>query len=417
MLGVSHSSLVGKGVGSESRFGSSLISWVRMPPDHPSHPDSFQRTFLLLAVGAISLLFLWMVKSFLLALLLSAITAGLCQPLHRRLVDRLGGRTVLASILLILSLTVLVIGPLSVLLGVVVGQAVEITQEIRPWVEHRIANPEVFSVWLDKIPFRDSLPIESIFPGREKLIASAGDAIQSAGSIVVDGLAAAGRGTARFLLQLFIFLYGVFFFLLSGRDTLDRILHLSPLDDEDEREIVDRFLSVTRATLKGSLLIGGIQGLMVGLAFAIAGVPGAAFWGTIVVVMSVIPGIGAPIVWIPAVLWLLSAGHLTAAGLLAGWCGLVVGSIDNVLRPRLVGSDAKMTDLMIMISTLGGISLFGPVGFIVGPVVAALFVTFWDVYGRAFADSLPPVGPEQAPPASEEKAVVVTATQGPAAAD
>ena len=210
------------------------------------------------------------------------------------------------------------------------------------------------------------------------------------GSLVVDGLAAAGRGTARFILQLFIFLYAIFFFLLSGRETLDRILHLSPLNDEDEEQIMDRFLSVTRATLKGSLLIGGIQGVMVGVALSLAGVPGAAFWGTIVVVLSVIPGVGAPIVWLPAVLWLISTGELTAAGGLAAWCALVVGSIDNVLRPRLVGSDAKMSDLMIMISTLGGISLFGPVGFIVGPVVAALFVTFWDVYGRAFADSLPP---------------------------
>ena len=106
--------------------------------------------------------------------------------------------------------------------------------------------------------------------------------MQSAGSFMVDGLAAAGRGTAKFLLQVFIFLYAVFFFLLSGRETLDRILHLSPLDDHDEQEIVMRFLSVTRATLKGSLLIGGIQGILTGLAFALAGVPGAAFWGTIV---------------------------------------------------------------------------------------------------------------------------------------
>ena len=361
-----------------------------MRPPEPQTTDTLQRSFLLLAVGAVSLLFLWMVKDFLMALLLGAITAGLSQPVHAALVRMLRGRKIVASILLILGLAVLVIGPLSALLGVVVAQAVEITQQIRPWVQTQIENPEAFTTWLDGLPFVDQLPID-LLPDRQKVIEVAANAVQSAGAFMVDGLAAAGRGTAKFLLQVFIFLYSVFFFLLSGRETLDRILHLSPLDDQDEQEIVMRFLSVTRATLKGSLLIGGIQGILTGLAFAAAGVPGAAFWGTIVVVMSVIPGIGAPVVWIPAAIWLASTGSLLPAGLLTAWCALVVGSIDNVLRPRLVGSDAKMSDLLILIGTLGGISLFGPVGFIVGPIVAALFVTFWDVYGRAFADSLPPV--------------------------
>ncbi len=353
---------------------------------------SLQRNFLLFAVGAVSLLFVWMIKGFLMALLLGAITAGLAQPLHRRLLARLRGRKILASALLVLGLILLVIGPFSVLLGVVVAQTVEITQEIRPWIEARIAAPDEFSLWLSRLPLRDALPVDLLLPDREKVLEVAGNAIQSMGSMMVEGLAASARGTARFFLQLFIFLYAVFFFLLSGRETLDRILHLSPLDAEDEALIMERFLSVTRATLRGSLLIGGIQGALTGLAFAAAGIPGAAFWGTIVVVLSVIPGIGAPLVWIPVVLWLGSTGALLPAGLLAGWCGVVVGSIDNVLRPRLVGADAKMSDLMIMVSTLGGLSLFGPVGFILGPIVAAVFVTLWDVYGRAFADSLPPAG-------------------------
>jgi len=362
-----------------------------MRPTTPQTTDTLQRSFLLLVVGAISFLFLWMVKPFAMALLLGAITAGLLQPIDRALVSLLRGRKILTAVLLTVGLIILVIGPLVLLLGVVVGQAVEITQEIRPWVEAQIANPETFSTWLDRLPFSDRLPLDSLLPDRDKVIEVAGDAVQSVGSFVVDGLAAAARGTARFFLQLFVFLYAVFFFLLAGREILDRILHLSPLDADDEGEIMGRFLSVTRATLKGSILIGGIQGILTGLAFLAAGVPGAAFWGTIVVVFSVIPGIGAPIVWIPAVFWLISTGSPTAAGLLAAWCALVVGTIDNVLRPRLVGSDAKMSDLMILVSTLGGISLFGPVGFIVGPIVAALFVTLWGVYGRAFADSLPPV--------------------------
>jgi predicted PurR-regulated permease PerM len=362
-----------------------------MRPPAPQTTGTLQRSFLLLALAAISALFLWMVKAFVMALLLGAITAGLTHPVHNWLAERLRGRRIPAALIVVVGLVLLVIGPLSMLLGVVVAQAVEITQEIRPWVETQIEHPEALSVWLEKLPIRDLGPLEPLLPDREKVIEVAGNAVQSVGSIVVDALAAAGRGTALFLLQVFVFLYGVFYFLLSGRSTLDRILHLSPLDDEDERQIIDRFLSVTRATLKGSLLIGAIQGALMGLAFAVAGVPGAAFWGTIVVVLSVIPGLGAPLVWLPAVLWLVSTGATVPALVLALWSALIVGSVDNLLRPRLVGSDAKMSDLMILVSTLGGIALFGGVGFIVGPIVAALFVTFWDVYGRAFADSLPPV--------------------------
>ena len=308
----------------------------------------------------------------------------------------------LASSTIVIALILLVIGPLSALVGLVIAQAVEVTQSVGPWVQEHISNPDEFSILIEKLPFADRIP-SSLFPDREKLIEVAGNAVQGAGSTLVDGLAAAGRGTATFLIQVFIFLYAVFYFLISGRETLDWILYLSPLESDDEALIIERFLSVTRATLRGSILIGGIQGTLVGLGFAVAGVPGAAFWGTIVVVLSVIPGAGAPIVWIPATLWLYATGESTAAILLALGCGLIVGSIDNVLRPRLVGSDARMSDLMILISTLGGILFFGPVGFIVGPIVAAVFVTFWDMYGRAFAQSLPPIEPLT--PMSESQSV------------
>jgi predicted PurR-regulated permease PerM len=153
--------------------------------------------------------------------------------------------------------------------------------------------------------------------------------------------------------------------------------------------LLERFVSVTRATLRGSLLIGLIQGGVAGLAFWVAGVPGPAFWGTVMVVLSIIPAIGASLIWIPAVIYLFMAGQVVAGVGLLAWCAIVVGTIDNLLRPRLIGRDARMSDLMILLSTLGGIVLFGAVGFIVGPIVAALFVTVWHIYGDVFQDWLP----------------------------
>ncbi|MCR9094694.1 MAG: AI-2E family transporter [bacterium] len=359
----------------------------------PDVAPAHQRRFLLLVVAAISALFLWMVGGFLMALLLAAITAGMTHPIHRRLERRLGGRSVLSSILVLLGLLVLVIGPLFTLLGLVIGQTVELSQQIGPWIEARTADPDALSLWIEGLPIWQWLPIEPVLPERERVLEIGANAVRNTGALLVDGLAAAGRGTAAFVLGGFIYLYAVFFFLISGREILDRVLYLSPLEAEDEALVIERFVSVTRATLRGSLLIGGIQGLLTGIGFAVAGISGAAYWGTIVVVLSVIPGIGAPLVWLPAVLWLFATGEATTAIALAAWCALAVGSIDNVLRPRLVGSDARMSDLMILISTLGGISLFGAPGFVIGPIVAAVFVTLWDVYGRVFADALPPIAP------------------------
>ncbi len=362
-----------------------------MKPLPPDAAPALQRQFLLLVVAAVSALFLWMIAGYLMALLLAAITAGMVHPVHRRLEAALGGRNVLASILVVLGLIVLVIGPLSLLGGLVLGQTVQLSQEIGPWIEARVADPDAFTLWFEGLPVWDWLPFEPALPERERVFEVGANAVRNAGSLLVEGLAAAGRGTAAFVLEGFIYLYAVFFFLISGTALLDRVLYLSPLEADDEALVIERFTSVTRATLRGSLLIGGIQGLLVGAGFSAAGISGAAFWGTIVVVLSVIPGAGAPIVWIPAVGWLFALGEPVTALALASWCALVVGSIDNVLRPRLVGSDARMSDLMILISTLGGISLFGAPGFVIGPVVAAVFVTLWDVYGRVFADALPPV--------------------------
>ena len=149
--------------------------------------------------------------------------------------------------------------------------------------------------------------------------------------------------------------------------------------------------SVTRATIKGTLVIGIIQGALAGIGFWAAGIDGAAFWGTIMAILSIVPGVGAALIWIPGVIYLFLIGQTLPAMLLAAWCAAVVGTVDNILRPMLVGKDAKMPDLLILVGTLGGLFLFGPIGFIVGPIVCGLFLTVWEIYGTTFKDILPPV--------------------------
>jgi len=196
-------------------------------------------------------------------------------------------------------------------------------------------------------------------------------------------------------------LYAMFFFFRDGRKIVGRIFYYLPLHHEDEMLLLERLASVTRATIKGTLAIGIIQGALAGFGFWAAGIDGSAFWGTLMAILSIVPGVGSALVWVPGVIYLFLIGKTLAATLLLIWCTVVVGTIDNVLRPTLVGKDAKMPDLLILIGTLGGLYLFGAIGLIVGPIVCGLFLTVWEIYGATFKEILPPVrrlgGNEQEP--------------------
>ena len=189
-----------------------------------------------------------------------------------------------------------------------------------------------------------------------------------------------------FFLNLFVMLYAMFFFLISGPQLVRTIMGYAPLSQEDRQKMLQVGLSVSRATIKGTLIIGIIQGALGGIGFAVAGIGSAVFWGALMAILSVLPGIGSALVWVPGVIYLLLTGNMVAGLLLAAWCAGVVGTIDNVLRPILVGRDTEMPDLLILLATLGGLGLFGATGLVLGPVLAALFITVLAIYSRVFAD-------------------------------
>src|SRR5213592_3010946 len=258
-----------------------------------------------------------------------------------------------------------------------------------PWLSKHLGAASTFNVneWLvQRFP-----ALAKYMPSQELLVQQVGTAAKTAGAFLVTFASRMTATTAAFLLNLFVMLYAMFFFFKDGHKILERIFYYLPLSDEDETRMLARFTSITRATVKGTLVIGAIQGALAGLAFWVAGIDGAALWGTIMTILSIIPGIGAPLVWVPVVIILFVNGQYVTATLLFVWCGIVVATIDNFLRPVFVGRDAKMPDLLILIGTLGGLFLFGPIGFIVGPIVCGLFLTVWDIYGTTFREILPPV--------------------------
>ena len=352
-------------------------------------PATFRTVFVLLLVLGVSLLFLAVTWPFLKPLLLGAMLAGLSHPLYQWVTRLLRGRRSLAAVLTLLILFLVVAGPVSAFIGVVVKQALGVSNQALPWVQEHLGSASAFNThdWLvHRFP-----KLADYVPEQEKIAAGVARLAQATGSFLVGGATQLTAGTASFLLNLFVMLYAMFFFLRDGGMIIERIFYYTPLDHEDEMRVLERLTSVTRATIKGTLVIGMIQGTLAGIGFWGAGIDGAAFWGTIMAVLSVVPGIGAALIWVPAVIYLFISGQSWSALLLFTWCAAVVGTIDNVLRTRLVGKDTKMPDLLILIGTLGGLFFFGPIGFIVGPLVCGLFLTVWDIYGTTFKDILPPV--------------------------
>jgi predicted PurR-regulated permease PerM len=337
--------------------------------------ERYRKTFILLLVIGITALFIAMIRDFLIAVLLGGIFSGLLYPVYHRLLQLpvLQNRPGITSACVLL-LAFLAIGiPLTGLLGMVTAEAVNISENIVPWARELLARINLSEQLPEWIPFADQLD-----PYKESLLSRVGAATSAAGKFLVRSGSALTQGTVTFLLNLFIMLYAMFFFLLRGPQWIKQLAGYLPLTAEDRQNVLDRGLSVTRASLKGILVIGVLQGVLVGLAFWAIGLTGAAFWGTIVVVLSAVPGLGAPIIWLPAAFYLFLIDRSGAAIGLILWGALVVGTIDNVLRPRIVGVEARMPDLLILLSTLGGIIMFGAVGIIIGPIIAAGLVTILD---------------------------------------
>jgi predicted PurR-regulated permease PerM len=341
------------------------------------------RIVVLLAALLISTIFLSMIRPFLLTILLAGIFAGLMVPLLNRFQRLWGERRSLNAGLTLLVFLLIVILPLAGLVAVVATQAVSLSSTAIPIIREQLKGPAPLHGLMSRLPFYHDLEFSS-----DLILQKAAEYLGRIGSALFDRVSAFTYTAVYDLLLFFIFCYSMFFFLKDGHLLMEKILASVPLNESDQKRLLDKFLSVTRATIKGTLVIAILQGSLAGLAFHVVGIDSAVFWGTVMAVLSIMPLIGSPIIWVPAAIGLAMSGmYLQAAGL-ALFCSLIVGQIDNILRPILVGRDTQMHELFIFFGTLGGIGMFGVFGFIIGPVIAALFVTVWEIYGETFSDAL-----------------------------
>ena len=348
--------------------------------------DAVNKSVLLLLVLVISALFLSMIQQFLMAIFLAGVFVALTRPVFLYFEKLFGGRSHVASLTTVVLLFFIVLIPLLLLLGIVVAQAIEVGQSATPWVKQAMSDHGTITEHLKALPFYDA-----ILPYQQTILQKAGQAVGAISKFLVDGLSAATVGTVHFVFMAFVMLYTMFFFFTDGNKLIEKMLYYLPLQSSDENRMLEKFTSVTRAMLKGTFLIGVMQGGLAGLAFMAVGIDNAVFWAAIMAVLSIIPGIGTALVWVPAAIILMAKGEVASGVGLALFCGIVVGALDNVLRPVLVGKDTQMHELMIFFSTLGGIVMFGVVGLFIGPVIASLFITIWEIYGVAFKDVLPEV--------------------------
>ena len=242
--------------------------------------------------------------------------------------------------------------------------------------------------------------IEPCHPGNLSDLQERLSAVLLRGSQYLAGQALdIGQSTFDFTVNLFVMVYLLFFLLRDGDLLAGRIRRALPLGVDHQTRLLDKFTVVIRATVKGNMLIALIQGALGGLAFYVLGVSGALMWAVVMAFMSLLPAVGAGIVWLPMALYLIATGSLWQGIGLIVWGSLVIGMVDNFLRPILVGKDTRMPDYVVLISTLGGLEVLGLNGFVIGPVIAAMFIATWDIYSsaRQEAGNTPSMGAGAAP--------------------
>jgi len=342
---------------------------------------SLQNKTLMLLLVLVTLAFIWILLPFYGAVFWAVVLGIIFAPLQRRLLARLGWQRNLASLctlaicLLIAILPVIIISMLMVQEGAALYKNVESGQLDIPkyLAEFKALLPNATQHWLDRLGMGD-------FNGLQDKISKA--AMQGSQYLATQAFSF-GQGTFDFVVSFFIMLYLLFFFLRDGQDLTRRIRIAIPLAEPQKRRLQLKFTRVVRATVKGNVVVAITQGALGGFIFWALDIPSALLWAVAMAFLSLLPAVGAGIVWGPVAVYFLLSGMIWQGVVLGLFGVFVIGLVDNVLRPILVGKDTRMPDYLILISTLGGMAVFGLNGFVIGPMIAALFMSTWGLFTSA----------------------------------
>jgi len=342
-------------------------------------PNPENRTWLedkafLWLVVVVSVVFAWIVAPLHGAILWAVVIAILFAPLNRRLRRSMNEKPNLAAFATLLIILVIVIIPLTVVITSLVTEATGVYDKIQ---SGELNFGQYAQRVFDSMPgWASKLGLSSL--GALKAKFSAG--LSETSKVVAVQAVHIGQNTFNFFLNLFVMLYLLFFILRDGEEIYRRIKNAVPLRSEHQRALFDRFTIVIRATVKGSMVIAILQGSLGGLIFWILGIQVPLLWGALMTILSLLPAVGAAVIWVPVAIYLLATGEIWRGIVLTLFGTLVISLVDNLVRPILVGKDTKMPDYVVLISTLGGIAAFGVNGFVIGPVIASMFISVWDLF-------------------------------------
>jgi predicted PurR-regulated permease PerM len=346
--------------------------------------EKMSRYFLLVVLVGITVIFFNMIKIFFVPVVLAAVFVGLFQPLYRWMLKLFHQRKSLSSFVCCLVLLLALLIPTYIIANLVSKEAISFYHSAEKNVQEMIDQGDqgvlgrIKELKLVKELGLDQKNWETTFQ----------EIARTAAGLLGTVINKASKGTFQFVVNLFLIFFAMFYFFRDGDRLIPTLKYLSPLSDRYEEKLIMQFLSVSRATIKGTLLIGLIKGFMGGLTFWIFGISSPILWGVVMVLLSIIPMVSAWLVMYPAAILLMISGQVWQGILLFLIAAVIIGNIDNILIPRLVGREAGMHELMVFFSTLGGISIFGVMGFIIGPIIAALFISILDVYSIEFKPQL-----------------------------
>ncbi|AMN46482.1 membrane protein [Steroidobacter denitrificans] len=322
--------------------------------------------------------FAWLLLPFYGAVLWAVILAILFNPLQRGLVRRLGGRRTAAAAVSVLASVCVVVIPASLILASLAREAAGFyhrisTREFDPAAivaQIHAALPAFLLEALSAIGLGDFAAIQSRLTSF----------LAQAAEFIATRAVSIGQSTAQLLISLGVMLYVLFFLFRDGAGLAITIRKASPLSERHTEHLMRKFAEVVKAAVKGNVIIAVMQGAIGGVTFWLLSIQAALLWGVVMAVLSLLPAVGAFLVWAPVAFYLLLSGdYLRGVTLLAVGI-LVISMIDNLLRPSLVGKGIRLPDYVVLVSTLGGLSLFGMNGFVIGPLIAALFVAVWSLF-------------------------------------
>lgn len=334
--------------------------------------------FFLAFIIAVSLAFGWILWPFYGAILWGLVAAVVFAPLYRRILHAMQHRRSLAAIVTVAIIVAIVILPLTLVGAALVQEASGVYARVQSGELDLVRS---FQQILEGLPrwisdLLDRVGLASLSAVQEKLSA----ALLTGSQFLTTQALNIGQSTFEFFINLFAMLY-LLFFLFRDEDTLSkRLKTVMPLRPEQLHSLLIKFTIVIRATVKGDLLVALLQGALGGLIFWLLDIKAALLWAVLMAFLSLLPAIGSGLVWIPVAIYLLATGAIWQGIVLIAYGAFVIGLVDNFLRPMLVGKDTKMPNYVVFFSTIGGIEAFGLNGFVIGPVIAAMFIAVWDIF-------------------------------------